>query len=219
MFMADIFELFRSIAKKEPTGAPTHLVVGLGNPGAEYALTRHNAGFLALDFIAQKCGVRLDRAKFRALFAHAEIAGVRVLLMQPQTYMNASGEAVRECAAFYKIPPENIIVISDDVNLPVGRLRVRRSGSDGGQKGLQSIIYQLNSDRFPRIRIGIGSPPENYGELADWVLGKLTESDRTAMFGLYEVIYGGIEKILSGDTDGAMQLCNSAGNDRLKGGE
>lgn len=213
--MSDIFSLFKKIEKKEPQGAPTHMIVGLGNPGAEYALTRHNVGFMTLDYISQKCGASVDRAKFHALYSLTEISGTRVILLKPQTGMNASGEAVRECAAYYKIPTENIIVISDDINLPVGRMRVRKSGSDGGQKGLRSIIYQLNSDAFPRLRIGVGAPTgerAERGDLADWVLGKLDETDRGVLFELFGVAYEGISKMLTGDTDGAMQLCNSVGN-------
>ncbi len=208
--MSDIFALFRSIEKKAPTGAPAYLIVGLGNPGAEHAHTRHNAGFLALDYICERLSVKADRAKFRALFAHAEIGGEHVLLLYPQTFMNLSGEAVRECAAFYKIPPENVIVISDDVNLPVGRMRLRKSGSDGGQNGLKSIIYQLNSDKFPRIRIGVGQKPRPDYDMADWVLGKLCDSDKKAIFALYDTVFEGIKKIIAGDVDGAIQLINSA---------
>ena len=137
-----IFDIFKQIENEKSSvgGSVTHLVVGLGNPGDKYYLTRHNAGFLAMDYISQKAGAKVDRAKFKALVGEAEIGGKRVLLMKPQTFMNLSGEAVREAAAFYKIPAENVIVISDDVNLDVGKMRVRKSGSDGGQRGLRSII-------------------------------------------------------------------------------
>lgn len=206
--MANIFDLFKKISPPEPPGPPTHLLVGLGNPGDKYALTRHNAGFLALSHIARERGVRVDRLKFRALIGQSEIAGVRVLLMAPQTYMNLSGEAVRECAAFYKIPPKNILVLSDDVNLEVGRLRVRRGGSDGGQNGLKNIIYHLNSDAFPRIRIGVGSPPHPDYDMADWVLSEFTPGERKIVEGVFELLAGGVEKILGGDIEEAMRLCN-----------
>ena len=184
------------------------MLVGLGNPGDKYTLTRHNAGFMALSYIAQKCNIKIDRAKFRSLVGIGEIAGVRTLLMAPQTYMNLSGEAVRECAAFYKIPPVNILVLSDDVTLDVGRLRVRRSGSDGGQNGLKNIIYQLNSDAFPRIRIGVGAPPHPGYDMADWVLSELTPEERKIHFAVFEYVLEGAGKILNGDIDGAMRLCN-----------
>ena len=133
--MSNIFDLFKQISSSSgtSTGAVEYLLVGLGNPGKEYERTRHNAGFMALDYIAGRCGARLDRAKFSALVGEADINGKRVLLMKPQTYMNSSGEAVSAAAKFYKIAPENIIVISDDVSLDVGRVRVRRKGSHGGQ--------------------------------------------------------------------------------------
>ncbi len=212
--MSDIFDLFKKISTKEPEPhmQPTHILVGLGNPGNKYTFTRHNAGFMALGYIAQKLGVKVDRIKFHALTGEAEIAGKRVLLLAPQTFMNASGEAVRECAAFYKIPPSNIIVISDDINLDIGRLRVRRSGSDGGQKGLRSIIEQLGTEDFPRIRIGVGAPPcQNY-DIPDWVLSEFSKDEHEIIFRSLATVFTGVEKIISGDIDTAMQLCNGVRN-------
>jgi len=171
--MANIFDLFKKIeSEREPVKPITHILVGLGNPGKEYERTRHNAGFMALDLYCQKNGISVTRSKFNSLTAEADIGGKRVLIMKPQLYMNRSGEAVRDAANFYKIPPENIIVISDDVQLDVGKLRVRRKGSDGGQKGLRDIIYQLSSDAFPRLRIGVGKLPAG-GNMVNWVLGKI----------------------------------------------
>ena len=140
--MGNIFDLFKQIEKKDEPAAGniTHLLVGLGNPGDKYTFTRHNTGFMALDFIAQKCGVKVNRVRFKSLCGEAHIGGCRVLLLKPQTFMNLSGEAVREAADFYKIPPENIIVLFDDVNFDVGAMRIRRSGSDGGHNGIKSII-------------------------------------------------------------------------------
>ena len=151
--MADIFDLFKKIEKSAPVSSEpiTHLVVGLGNPGKEYLFTRHNAGFLTVDYLSEKLGVKIDRAKFKALVGEAKIGGKRVLIMKPQTYMNLSGEAVREAADFYKIAPENIIVICDDINLAPGKMRIRKKGSDGGQKGLRSIIEQLGTDHKPYL--------------------------------------------------------------------
>ncbi len=209
--MANIFDIFKKIEKErdDKALAPiTHLVVGLGNPGDKYFYTRHNAGFLAMDYISQKCGAQVNRSKFKALVGEAAIAGKRVLLMKPQTFMNASGEAVIEAANFYKIPVENIIVLSDDVNLDVGRMRVRKNGSDGGQKGLRSIIEKTGSDNFPRIRFGVGKKPHPDYDMADWVLGNLSEEDKKAIFDCFVTGYEGLEKLLVGDIDGAMQICN-----------
>ncbi len=210
--MSNIFDIFKKIEAEKGTKAQTtitHLVVGLGNPGDKYFYTRHNAGFLAMDYVSQKCGAFVNRSKFHALVGEGVIAGKRVLLMKPQTLMNASGDAVSEAAAFYKIPIENIIVMSDDVNLDVGRIRVRKSGSDGGQKGLRSIIARMGSDNFPRIRFGVGKKPHPDYDMADWVLGNLPEEDKKVLFECFDVAYSGLEKIISGDVDTAMQICNS----------
>ena len=209
--MSNIFDIFKKIEKESESraNAPiTHIVVGLGNPGDKYFYTRHNAGFLAMDYISQKCGATVNRSKFKALVGEATIAGKRVLLMKPQTFMNASGEAVVEAANFYKIPVENIIVLSDDVNLDVGRMRVRKNGSDGGQKGLRSIIEKMGSDNFPRIRFGVGKKPHPDYDMADWVLGNLSDEDKKAIFDCFVTSYEGLEKLLLGDVDGAMQICN-----------
>ena len=168
--MTDILDLFKKISSSSSStqGAPEFLVAGLGNPGKEYAFTRHNAGFLAMDYLTEKRNLGdLRNSRFKSLVLQAEIEGHKVLLMKPQTYMNASGEAVREAADFYKIPPEKILVISDDVAQEPGRMRIRRSGSDGGQKGLRSIIEHLGTDAFPRIRIGVGAKPRPDYPMAD----------------------------------------------------
>ena len=205
-----IFDIFKQIEKEKTSvgGSITHLVVGLGNPGDKYFNTRHNAGFLAMDYISQKVGVKVDRVKFKALVGEAEIGGKRVLLMKPQTFMNLSGEAVREAAAFYKIPMENIIVISDDVNLDVGKMRVRKSGSDGGQRGLRSIITLMGNDTCPRIRIGVGKKPHPDYDLADWVLSEFSKDDQEKIAPCFSKAYDGLLKILAGDFDAAMQICN-----------
>ena len=205
-----IFDIFKQIEQEKNTvgGSVTHLVVGLGNPGDKYFHTRHNAGFLAMDYISQKCGATVNKSKFKALVGEATIAGKRVLLMKPQTFMNLSGEAVREAMTFYKIPLENVIVLSDDVNLDVGRMRVRKNGSDGGQKGLRSIITLCSSDNFPRIRFGVGKKPHPDYDMADWVLGNFSDEDKRAIFDCFVVGYEGLEKIIAGDVDGAMQICN-----------
>lgn len=208
--MSNIFDLFKQIEKKDTPAAGnlTHLVVGLGNPGDKYTFTRHNTGFMALDFIAEKCGVRVDRARFKSLCADARIGEHRVLLMKPQTFMNLSGEAVREAADFYKIPPENILVLFDDINFDVGAMRIRRNGSDGGHNGIKSIIYQLNSDAFPRVKIGVGKKPSPDYDLADYVLGTYSDADKKTLFSMFSRVYDGVELILSGQIDKAMNLYN-----------
>ena len=208
--MSNIFDLFKQIEKKDTPAAGnlTHLVVGLGNPGDKYTFTRHNTGFMALDFIAEKCGVRVDRARFKSLCADARIGEHRVLLMKPQTFMNLSGEAVREAADFYKIPPENILVLFDDINFDVGVMRIRRNGSDGGHNGIKSIIYQLNSDAFPRVKIGVGKKPSPDYDLADYVLGTYSDADKKTLFSMFSRVYVGVELILSGQIDKAMNLYN-----------
>ncbi len=208
--MSNIFDLFRQIEKKDApaVGNLTHLVVGLGNPGDQYTFTRHNTGFMALDFIAEKCGVKVERARFKSLCADARIGEHRVLLMKPQTFMNHSGEAVREAADFYKIPPENILVLFDDVNFDVGVTRIRRSGSDGGHNGIKSIIYHLNSDAFPRVKIGVGKKPLPDYDLADYVLGTYSDADKKTLFSTFARVYDCVGLILSGQMDRAMNLYN-----------
>ncbi len=159
-------------------GAPVRwLAVFLGNPGPKYAGTRHNAGFLAADALAKDKGLAVDRLRFRALTARWDLENVGVLVMKPQTYMNESGQAVGQAARFYKIPPERVIVVSDDINLPCGRLRVRPKGSAGGHNGLKSIIAHLGSEDFPRVRVGVGAPPHGGNEQIDWVLGVPKNAD------------------------------------------
>ncbi len=208
--MTDIFALFKKISKENdtPNTPITHLIVGLGNPGDKYHYTRHNAGFLMMDYLSQRCNAQINKLKFKSLVGEATVAGKRVLLMKPQTFMNASGEAVQQAAAFYKIPMENVLVFSDDVSLDVGRVRVRGKGSDGGQRGLRSIITIMNSDTFPRIRFGVGKKPHPDYDLADWVLSDFNKDEQNALFAAFEKAYDGAVKVLEGDIDGAMQLCN-----------
>ncbi len=209
--MADIFDLFKQIAKKEePAREPlSWLIVGLGNPGARYAMTRHNAGFLTLDYLAEQYHIRVDRAKFHALCGEGNIGGHRVLMMKPQTLMNASGLAVQEAVAFYKLPLDRILVISDDVAQSPGRMRLRRSGSSGGQKGLGDIIACLGSDAIPRLRMGVGQKPHPDFEMADWVLSEFGKEDKEKLFSAFPTAKAGIEQLLNGNFDAAQQLCNS----------
>jgi PTH1 family peptidyl-tRNA hydrolase len=157
------------------------LVVFLGNPGLKYTDTRHNAGFMAGDALAKSLGVSINRARFQALVGECTIGDQRVLLMKPQTYMNLSGDAAIQAVNFYKIPPEHVLVISDEVSLPIGRLRVRTKGSAGGHNGLKSLIARLGTEDFPRIRLGVGAPPHPDYDMADWVLSSFRNQDAEDM--------------------------------------
>lgn len=191
--------------KKEPAGGPMEfLVVGLGNPGIQYECTRHNAGFLALRALADKQGVTVDRVKFHALIGPAVIGEKRGLLMLPQTYMNESGRAVSEAMRFYKLRPEQVVVLFDDIALPVGQLRIRRKGSGGGQKGMGSIIAEIGSENFPRVRLGVGEKPHPDYDLAAWVLSKFTESEQKTMDEAAARAADAVCLMVSGDIDGAM---------------
>lgn len=162
------------------------LVAGLGNPGQKYQNTRHNMGFLTVDLLAEQAGVKLNRVKFKSAYNILEFAGCRCLVMKPQTYMNLSGEAVGEAARFYKIPAERVLVIYDDVSLPVGKLRVRPSGSAGGHNGIKSVISHLGTQEFPRIKIGTGAPAGGGAEMVDWVIGVPSQSERKVLFESFE---------------------------------
>ena len=203
--MGDIFDLFRKIETGSAANAPiSHLIVGLGNPGREYENTRHNAGFLIINDLAAKYGVRIDRARFRALTAECVIEGKRVLLMKPETYMNLSGEAVAAAASFYKLAPENILVICDDVSFDAGRLRIRKKGSAGGHNGLKSIIASLGSDAFVRFRVGVGQKPSPDYDLVDWVLGRFPKESLDAMRAASEATVSAISLWLSGKEEEAQ---------------
>ena len=165
---------------KKPGGV-SWLIVFLGNPGPRYEMTRHNAGFMAADAMAKEKNVNINKARFKALTATCDIGGESVLLMKPQTFMNLSGDAVSQAAKFYKIPPERVIVVSDEISLPIGKLRIRTKGSAGGHNGLKDIIAKLGTDAFPRIRIGVGAPPHPDYDMADWVLSSFKNQDAEDM--------------------------------------
>lgn len=203
--MSNIFDLFKKIEQSKSTKPVSAIIVGLGNPGAEYERTRHNVGFVAVDYIAERLGTRIDRAKFHALVAEATVGERRVLLMKPTTYMNNSGIAVKEAAAFYKIAPEAIIVLHDEISFEPGRMRLRRKGSAGGHNGLKSLIAHLGSDAFPRVKIGVGQKPSPDYDLANWVLGKLPEADRESFLKLLPDIDTSVRLILEDKIDEAMQ--------------
>lgn len=186
-----------------------YLVAGLGNPGKQYDMTRHNIGFEVIDFIAEQLNVKVNKLKFKALYGEARIGAEKVLLVKPQTFMNLSGESIREFCGFYKIPPEKTIIINDDTAIDIGKLRIRAKGSAGGHNGLKSVIYQLNSDNFPRIRIGIGAPSNKNYDLADFVLGKFSQEEIPV---LEEAIVKASEaaaEIIQNSVDSAMNKFNS----------
>ncbi len=185
------------------------LIVGLGNPGDKYEFTRHNAGFMCVDFLADKENFKINKLKYKALLADVDIAGHRCLVMKPQTFMNLSGEAVRDAAQFYKIPPEKVIVIYDDISLDVGRTRIRRKGTDGGHNGIKSIIYQLGSDNFPRIKVGVGKKPAEWGDLADWVLSRFSNDELKTLSEVADKVRKVLPLILDGKIDEAMNRINS----------
>ena len=202
--------MFRKKRFDAPTlGAPEFMIVGLGNPDKKYAFTRHNAGFLCVDMLAEKHGFTVKKLKFRSLLGDAVLGGHRCLILKPQTYMNLSGEAVREAAAFYKIPPERILVLFDDISLDVGKLRIRRKGTDGGHNGIKNIIYHLASDRFPRIKIGVGKKPHPDYDLADWVLSEFKKDEEAPLKAALENACSAVELLLDGEIDKAMNLYNS----------
>ena len=188
--------------------APKWLVVFLGNPGEQYRETRHNVGFLTADAIAEEHHLRIKRAKFSALTEICTIGGERVMLMLPQTYMNRSGDAVYMAAKSYKIPPENILVVTDDTAISPGRLRIRRQGSAGGHNGLKSIIFRLQSVDFPRIKIGVGTPPHMDFDLADWVLGKPKGKEREAILFAIAEAARAVEVVIAEGVDAAMGRFN-----------
>ncbi len=160
------------------SGGVSWLVVCLGNPGKQYENTRHNIGFMTADELERREGVKVNKLKYRALTAEMKLGGERVLVMKPQTFMNLSGEAVKLAGAFYKIPPERVLVISDDVSLPLGKLRIRANGSAGGHNGLKNIIQHLGTDAFPRIKVGVGAPAHPEHEMIDWVIGNFSSAEK-----------------------------------------
>lgn len=202
-----LFEKWKT--NRSPSGAPEFLIVGLGNPGPKYEFTRHNAGFLCMDLLAQQVGVKIDRIKFKSVVADVAIEGRRCILMKPQTFMNNSGEAVHDAANFYKIPPEHIIILFDDISLPPGKLRIRRKGSDGGHNGIKSILYLLGSDQFPRIKLGVGAKPRPDYDLADWVLSTFQKDELSRMKEAMEKACEAVPLLVREETDRAMNLYNS----------
>ena len=184
------------------------LVVGLGNPGQKYANTRHNMGFLTVDLLAEKAGVKLNKVKFKSAYNIMTFAGAKCLVMKPQTYMNLSGEAVREAVQFYKIPADHVLVIYDDISLPVGKLRVRPTGSAGGHNGIKNIIAHLGTQDFPRVKIGVGAPEGGGAEMVDWVIGAPSQAERKVLVESFEKAIQAAECIIAHGCQQAMNQFN-----------
>lgn len=185
-----------------------YLIAGLGNPGTQYEKTRHNVGFRALDALAGEAGVKIDRAKFQSLTCLCSMSGLRVLLVKPQTFMNNSGLAIRQAADYYKLPPERVLVLFDDVDLDVGRLRIRRSGSAGGHNGVKSIIACLGSQSFPRVKIGVGAKPHPDYDLAEWVLSRFSARELELLNPAIERAVSAVQVILREGLEQASSLFN-----------
>lgn len=191
------------------TSSYDYIIAGLGNPGGKYEMTRHNAGFLAMDLLAIEDGFDIKKLKHHALVADAEINGKRCLVMKPQTMMNNSGEAVGEAARFYKIPPENVIIVYDDISLDVGQTRIRRKGSAGGHNGIKSIIAHLGSENFPRVKVGVGKKPNLEYDLVSWVLGRFPKEQEPDLKSALENSTKAVRLIVNDEIDKAMNLYNS----------
>ena len=187
-----------------------YVILGIGNPGKQYENTRHNIGFISLDFLAASMGIKINKIKHKALIGEGKIGGEKVLLVKPQTFVNLSGESAGEILNFYKLPPENLLVICDDVNLDAGRVRIRAKGSDGGHNGIKSMIYHLKSDQFPRIRLGVGKKPREY-DLADWVLARFTNEQVKIMAKTVDEVPAMVEEFIKNGVQSAMNKFNGLG--------
>lgn len=185
-----------------------YMIVGLGNPGKKYELSRHNSGFRALDYIADSCGVKVNRARFSALTGTGALSGVKVVFLKPTTFMNLSGIAVSAAAKYYKIPPERIVVIFDDISLQPGHIRIRKDGSAGGHNGIKSIIEQLGTEEFPRIKIGVGEKPNAEYDLADWVLSMPSSADRKLIEARHADVLSAAKLIVKGELTLAQSRYN-----------
>ena len=202
--------LFRKNKPAVNPGPVEFLIAGLGNPGKTYEGTRHNAGFAALEALAEKLDVRVDRVRFQSFCGEGRVGDRKVLLMMPQTFMNLSGEAVRDAMQFYKLPPERCLILFDDISLPVGVIRVRRKGSDGGHNGMKNIIYLSGKDTFPRIKLGIGAKPNPGWDLADWVLSRFTEQEQKQLSDVFDHAAEAVALMVNGNSTEAMNRFNGA---------
>ena len=194
--------------KKSPSGGFDYIIAGLGNPGMQYEKTRHNIGFMAIDALLKDLGADANRTKFTSLYADVKIGDNRCLILKPQTYMNNSGKAISEAAAFYKVPVSNIIVISDDATLDVGRLRIRAKGSAGGHNGLKDIIELLGSDQFPRLKLGVGQKPHPDFDIKDWVLGKFPKEQEKPLAEIVSKAADAVQCMVKMGTETAMNRFN-----------
>ena len=190
------------------SGGVSWIIVFLGNPGAKYNGTRHNAGFMAADAMADELKVSINKLRFKALTATVSIGGEKVLLMKPQTYMNLSGEAVGQAVKFYKVNPDHVIVVSDEVAIPIGKLRIRKGGSAGGHNGLKNIIQHLGTDQFPRMRMGVGAAPHPDYDMADWVLSTFKNQDAETMAELAKKVSAALQSYITDGADRAMNKYN-----------
>ena len=181
------------------------LIAGLGNPEPKYDGTRHNAGFAALDSLAAKWGIAVSKTKFQGLWGQGDVDGHKVVLLKPLTYMNLSGDSIAPLAGFFKIPADHVIVISDDISLPLGKLRVRGNGSAGGHNGLKNIIAHLGTDAFPRVKVGVGAPEH---DIVDWVIGPFTASERKVLDGVLDRALGAAECIITDGVSAAQNRYN-----------
>ena len=195
--------------KNKSTGSIEYIVVGLGNPDRKYENTRHNAGWLAIDRIADKLGCDVNKIKYKSFIGTCTVNGAKVMLMKPTTYMNNSGQAVAEAMQFYKLPIDHIIVVYDDISLEPSRLRIRRKGSDGGHNGIKSIIYLTGEDTFPRIKLGVGKKPRPDYNLADWVLSRFTKEELEQLHIAAEHACESIALMVNGKIDEAMNRYNA----------
>ena len=204
-----IMDVFAQLEKSSPAGGkPEWLIVGLGNPGMQYENTRHNAGFMAIDFTANEEHAQVTKYKFKGHVGDAVIGGRRCILLKPQTYMNNSGEAVVAAMNFYKLDTDHVIVMFDDISLAPGKLRIRRKGSAGGHNGIKSIIELTGADDFPRIKLGIGAKPNPDWDLADWVLSRFTDDERRLLNERFEDVLAAVELMTDGKIDRAMNRFN-----------
>ena len=190
------------------TGGADWLIVGLGNPGTKYDNTRHNAGFMMIDALAEQNSCDVRKVKFKGLYGKCKIAGQSAVLLKPSTFMNLSGQSVVEAMSFFHIPPERVLILFDDISLDFGKTRIRLKGSDGGHNGVKNIIYLSGSDKFPRMKIGVGHKPEGW-DLADWVLSRFSNDEAKQLEKVSENVCKAVELIITGHADRAMNMFNS----------
>lgn len=201
-------KLFESNLSYSKPGAIEYIVAGLGNPGIKYENTRHNSGFIALDYISKEVGSGIKVSKFKGLCGECELSGKKILLLKPQTFMNESGLSILEAMSFYKLGPENVIIILDEVALTVGKIRIRKKGSHGGQNGMRNIIDVCSTDKFTRIKIGVNDRPDKRWDLADWVLSRFSNSERKLIDETMSSVKKAVELIIEGNIDKAMNYYN-----------